>query len=652
MADPGCAGRNPRERTGKRCRSVAAVFLAAVLAVSILISLQGWKSRPPALDMFTHIRNARAFLDSGVLPRHGDTGSYSSYKPPGTAWLMMPGMMVLADARVSDYVGTALLHGATLLGIFLLARKHFGDRCAYLSVLLYALSAHGLFLAGSLWPNGRPDFYVWIVYFVDRWVTGHDGRSLATAAGIWGAGMYVDMGITPALFIVPAIALLYRAPWRLGSLTAALAIVAVIWFPYLSFEQPRGFVDIRSQLLQERITLANYREVWCDPSLTMLTWDDGRPEPAVAQGVWTGPRVLRAALRRASGLADKTVSNFRNVAPVPGLDVLLLTLTLGGMVIFSGAGMTSARPPASDGRRGPVPWNHPVVLGMSVVVLLGIAFALREVPQVDGATATMARLLQRAFQLLGLGGGAMVLATWIGSALNRALIRAGTPLPSADRAERTRLLVLCLLIPWIVLVIVAEPGKPERFWWIWPLQVMFLSAFVTSALPRLSGSRLASRVAEVAVVLAVVANPFLVSRVQAWAADGFAGKDAEPVRVVDHLAGVLKAEGRDSAAVGYSMFFYPFMAMYNITNPLYKVGTELDFLLASRHGIANINRCAEGVHPDDEYRIVQVTPQPQGDAPRHYFEVSLEGFRVLAEVGSYRLLKRDTAAGEMRPLPR
>jgi hypothetical protein len=50
---------------------------------------------------------------------------------------MVPGVLLLGDPRVSDYVGTGLLHFATLLGMFLLGSRCFGVKAACLAVLLY-----------------------------------------------------------------------------------------------------------------------------------------------------------------------------------------------------------------------------------------------------------------------------------------------------------------------------------------------------------------------------------------------------------------------------------------------------------------------------------------------------------------------------------
>jgi len=48
---------------------------------------------------------------------------------------MAPGMLLFHDPRLYEKFGSTLLHLGTLLGVFLLARRSFGMRCAYLSVI-------------------------------------------------------------------------------------------------------------------------------------------------------------------------------------------------------------------------------------------------------------------------------------------------------------------------------------------------------------------------------------------------------------------------------------------------------------------------------------------------------------------------------------
>jgi hypothetical protein len=204
-----------------------------------------------------------------------------------------------------------------------------------------------------------------------------------------------------------------------------------------------------------------------------------------------------------------------------------------------------------------------------------------------------------------------------------------------------RLLAISLAVPWSLLVILAEPGKPERFWWLWPIQVLFLAAAVAYLLPRLRAPRALVVAAQLLLAACLLINSLLVGRIGSWRENGWDGRDPEEVRVVDYVAEQVRADGKSEAAVGYQLLIYPFMAEYHVTNPIYRVGAELELMLRYRHGIVNVNQCAEGVSAADQYRIVQRRPKQVAEAPMQYVEVRPDRrFRLLRRFGDYEVLKR------------
>ena len=625
----------------KRPLRYGIAFVLLVTSVSLLLSAQGWKSRMLAFDLLTYVYAAHEFLDSGTLPQHGDTGSYGSYKPPGTAWLMMPGTVLLGDPRGAAYVGTGLLHFATLLGVFLLAWRCFGVWPAFLAVFLYGLSKHGLFLAGSLWPNGRPDFYVWFVLLTSVWAMRRDARYLAAAVTVWGLGMHVDMAIVPALFILPVVWLSYRPPVRPLPLLIAAVIVLTVWSPYLRFEATRGFADMKSQLFLRYILPDQYRQSWCDTSLTLTTWREpvGPREQgaSVTQGSSpdgsAGPIGLSSRLRM---VKDKVLSNFTDAVPIPGVNVLLLVLVLGTVLLCTVPGV--AREGAAVGQRAP-PWRRQRVPIAMLLIAAGLVLYAIISGRIPGAALIPASGLARKLpQVLLLIGIILLGAPWLLAATQRVLRRIGVEL---QPTMPMRLLVISLVVPWFILVIVAEPGKPERFWWVWPIQVILLAASVAYFLPRFPVPRPIVAAAQLMLAVLVVLNSTLFGRIESWRTDGWDGKDPEEVQVIDYVADQIRGEGKSKAAIGYQLFIYPFMAKYHITNPIYKVGGELELLLKYRHGIVNTDECAEGVSATDEYRIVQTRPKRGPEEPKQYFDVPLDDrFRLLRRFGLYEVFKR------------
>jgi hypothetical protein len=143
--------------TTQRIAPVAVIALCTVFGLSL--SIQGWRSRITTFDLVTAIESAQEFVATGRVPDRGILTSFASYTPPGTAWLMLPGVLTFKDPRLFELVGSGILYLGTLVGIFLLARNHFGMPCAYLSVALYGLSELGLFYSNSLWPRGHPFFW-------------------------------------------------------------------------------------------------------------------------------------------------------------------------------------------------------------------------------------------------------------------------------------------------------------------------------------------------------------------------------------------------------------------------------------------------------------------------------------------------------------
>jgi len=137
----------------------------------------------------------------------------------------------------------------------------------------------------------------------------------------------------------------------------------------------------------------------------------------------------------------------------------------------------------------------------------------------------------------------------------------------------------------------------------------------------------------------LLGTPSMLLRSEAWLKTGWAGSDSEEIRVVDYVASRLK--GQNQTAIGYQIFTWGFNATYNAVDPLYKVGADLDLLFKHRYVVSNTNRCAEGVSPDDEFRIVQTRPTLTNPAGKHYFNISLDrNFILLRQFGAYQVFER------------
>ncbi len=645
------------EHIERRQTGYGIIVVIIVSGVATILTAQGWRSRIPAPDLVTAIRAVHALVTTGALPEHSDAGTYGSFNTPGPAWLMLPSTLLFDDPRLSEYVGAGLLHFLTLLGVFLLGRKYFGTWCGCLAVVVYGLSAQGLWWAGSLWTFGSPDMFIWLVYLASEWATRRDGRFLAAALGAYALGMYVDLALAPAIAVIPAIWLLYRPPVTLKPLLAAAAVLLVVWSPYLRFEAERSFVDLRSQFLLEDILPSNLSQSWCDPTRKLKTWPiSSRTTASSARAVAPTERAVSDATRPSESsltrLENRLENNFRDrllgnflvtrLSARDEIGIVLVLSVLASLVLLSvtGSAPRRARSDQDDHvtqkdeyRTEPRPVAR-IAVG-AVVLALGTWVVLRELV-FSGELPPLAR---GAMAILFLGGAALIFPKFIAS-VDRLLKRGGVHIQSEEQARRRRLLVVALGIPWLVLFALAEPGVPERFLWLLPLQVLVLAAFFTVLLPRLGVPRPVAWLAQALLVFAFLWNSFLISRVDAWRADGWSGRDAAEVRVVDYIAADIDKEGRDQASIGYRLFIYPFMVDYHSVSSYYKVGTDFDVLFKYGHGIENTDRCAEGVSPGDDYRIVQTRPKNQEEPPMNYFKVPLENrFKLVREIGTYRIFK-------------
>ena len=143
-------------------------------------------------------------------------------------------------------------------------------------------------------------------------------------------------------------------------------------------------------------------------------------------------------------------------------------------------------------------------------------------------------------------------------------------------------------------------------------------------------------------ILFVVCRGSFASKIAAWSRDGWAGRDADEVAVVDYTADLIRSERKNEAAIGYDVYIDRFMAAFNVADRRYKVGAELDLLFKHRQGIMNTETCAEGISPIDEYRIVQIDRRSgKGTDGIERIDARFDNrFRLMRQVGSYQVYKR------------
>ena len=278
-----------------------------------------------------------------------------------------------------------------------------------------------------------------------------------------------------------------------------------------------------------------------------------------------------------------------------------------------------------------------VALGL---ILIGLALVapvvLVQLFSPDGSIEPDSREALRSLQgLLVVSAAILIVAGPVFIALRRFAAAVGAK--SSDSPTQS-FLVFALLIPWVALLILVEPGRSDRLWWLWPLIAIFLAALVVHVVGASTFGRRIVAVALGGLFLCLAwVTPANIARVQSWAATGWAGTDADEIRAVGYIASRVTSPG--AAHVGYHLDFFRGIPTLSAIDPRFKVGAELDFVLSYRYGIINMSRCPEGLNPDDEFRLADEGPSALRPGMYHLVASPGVAFREVRRFGRVRVLE-------------
>jgi hypothetical protein len=187
------------------------------------------------------------------------------------------------------------------------------------------------------------------------------------------------------------------------------------------------------------------------------------------------------------------------------------------------------------------------------------------------------------------------------------------------------------------LLVVTEAQRPERFYWIWPLQAITLAALAFYVFKRLEFSW-PIQFATALLMLAIVAGTeSKADRLRAWSREGWSGADSDEMQAVAHVAGRL--QGQREAKIGYEISFLRFLPDLHDVDARYKVGAEMDLLFYHRYHLLNTDRCGEGIAPDDRFRIVDLKP-PVSPLTTRFNVPPDSAFTPVHDVGRLRIVER------------
>jgi hypothetical protein len=622
------------------------VLLAAVFCYVAALGVFSYKQDLPFEDVLWDAWNARALLNSGTIPAHGDVNSFFALNPPGISWGFVPGLLIFPkEIALAEKANGLILVALTLLGLYLLSARRMGSAAAVLVCLVFLLSERGLFFAGSLWPRAHPVFLVWMIYFIDRWVTERRPWALASALILWLASDYWMLEGITSIVLIPMVWLAFRPKVRWREVAVAAAAGGLIWSPYLAFEFSRGLVDLRATLTRTS-PITDYdaaaRGVLHDQSLKTVEnrrphqvegiSPEPTPEPGkpayrwiVTYSVGSRPEWIYQAVNETE---EKGVRGRWTWAQSHGgwsfqpTEAERVTQAGSGVPGFAGfwklvlASMPVSLVPSGQGMvlfvvassvlwafRGWLPqWVKAGRIAglLRIGAALGLAGTALLALRTPASTPAFTRgESYSVIAFCGLSLGAIAISKfWSGRLLR--------PVDAGVSGALPFTLAVAAFFPWVIAMalMLHDPVTllSRRFLWLWPVQGMLLMAMLWNLrVPR------GVTVAAVAGLLFVVAwNPDLVDRTALWRHSGFRfAPPNDENQALDFLGQRIRQEGRGSAAIGYDVAFRPWFLLCRSVDGRSKVGMSDDEILLLRYGITNLDTTAEGIRPEDEFRVVE-----------------------------------------------
>ena len=553
-------------------------------AVVVVLHLQGWAGRLTNADVVPHARDALALVRNGTLPVWGGLNSLASCNPPGNTWLLAPGAAWLADPRLVQVPGGALLFLAALAGVYRLARGFLPRPGACACAGVYALSAVGMGTATSLWPRFPQAAAIWTFVLLVEWARDRRAAALAGALLVWALGLYVHM---EGLLLAPLFAALwvvYRPPVRSRRLVVVAALVAAVWWPYVRADAACGWTNLRSQLALRTLLYTPAAQ----PAVNAAAVRAGvapleLPAPHSSRGLASRAiDALGAVEQKARAMVRMPAANLAAHLRSAWLAWTAGLLLLGACLCCGLAGwrLRFRAPPDIS------PRVRRVAAGLGILLCLaGLAGNEVVLARILGRSALESYAVQALHVVQGLllaGGIAMGFGPWLAARLRDLLARPAGP---------AAVPAFGLLVAWGTAMAIADPDAPYRVHYLWPMQVA-MGGWVVYALVR----RVASPLLRPVLAAACVVAGFLTSPAPAamadWACRGWKGGSAE-VDTLDAL-GCRVAADRGPASIEYRCDCPAWIVYYGALDDRYHAGMEFDWYLQCRYGITNVPAATPG----------------------------------------------------------
>ncbi|MGB7539413.1 MAG: hypothetical protein WBM17_12815 [Anaerolineales bacterium] len=565
------------------------LIILAAGAFAILLRFQGWKGRELLhVDMLPYYAGANEFLSTGRVVEKGQLSSYSSYSPPGAFFFLIPGVWTASDPRLQDLAGTVWIVYATLFFLYLAAREAFGRMVAISTAVVFALSLLG---SSGLWPIGHPLFIVASLYFLLRWVKRRAAWALGAALAVMAFGMYFHLSIVPFLLVIPVLWLIFRPPIGWKSLLLSAAFGLLVWFPYLKYEYGRGFVDLASMLLQR-------------PADTV--WEGNSEAPIYCYATQPGENdVPEGTYLPYVGGTDIEA---RVVYPLPGWKQQLAYGSCRMMMNVDRNFDQDLFVLGAERFSGSILWLVFMIGWMTLGWV--VARAWKPLEKIVQAVAVKRKWIPLALAAAGmlviyLTANPAVLEKFAAdNAVNHNIILAAVQFREympwiwfsiclglflsvyvPDGNPDSTILCIAFSLPWIILVIFAEPGRPERFWFMWPLQVLVMVLFLHWLAEHVLRARPLFWILAAALGVALLPVPYMAERISQIRDEGYSGADSNQWKVVEFLAGKAGTGEDRVLRVEYKLVDSPLPG--EPQHPDFLFAYWFDYILLARYGVRN-----------------------------------------------------------------
>lgn len=562
-----------------------------IIVITWFVAYAGWRGRVFTADLIPAASAAIDFERSGKIPEKGCLSSTCAYDPPGTSWLLLPGIAVFRDPRLFEAPGTFILHAITVAGLILMGMLLGTSELGVLAAALYSVGTRGMFFASSLWPRSHPALCVWTLVFLLLYLRTRRSYYFGLAILTFGLGLLVFLEMAPMgiafLLAIPSV----PRTRQIALYSVAGGILALaLWMPYLRFERGRDYEDLKRLFLRQScpaVPISDYK--WCSANRFPLYLTVSNrplvPEAIMSAPVLPGSKLRRFETQMIGNLSPSFAVNWRESGS--GTGVIFVASLRSAIFTF---GLVTALRRAGWRRLTQPNWQSTqrllLLAGIGSVLIGGVLQ-----PRFIGLFSRSGTYynLVGTYSEEALWLGILLLAAWGGLSLRKWSDGAESASPNSIGFQ---LLIVTYLLAWLFWAVFG--GSPRYFYWLWVMQafIMALGAGIVLAIFCGSCARPWARAVLLAGVVGLnAANGTFISQVSTWVKSSWSGTDDPIIAMLDQIASERKGKSSRTVRVVYETAVRDFVLPFSSLDPIYTPGMEYDFYLREKYGLENEFQC-------------------------------------------------------------